>query len=82
MPGYVHLRLLGAQDEFIPSNLVGVIIESGASYYKRRAMKAQADWFEHPDLEHQREYAFLLERWAKAAGNRKARGYARALLTD
>lgn len=82
MPGYVHLRLLDAQDEFIPTEIVGAIIESDARYYQRRAMEAQAAWFEHPDLEHQREYAFLLERWAKATGNRDARAHARSLLTD
>jgi hypothetical protein len=82
MPGYIHLRLLNAQDEYISANLVGAIIESDARYYRRRAMAAQAEWFDHPDLEHQREYAFLLERWAKATDNRRALAHARSLLTD
>lgn len=79
MPKGPTLYLLGAQRETLDA-APGAIIESDAGYYKRRAQAAQAAWFDHPDLEHQREYGHLLKRWAKATKNRSALAFANELL--
>jgi len=79
MPRPFTLYLLGAQREDFAS-MPGAVIESDASYYRRQAQRLQAEWFEHPDLEHQREYAFALKRWATHTRNKQALKHAEKLL--
>jgi hypothetical protein len=79
MPRGPTLWLLGAQQETL-DQLPGAIIESDADAYRHTAMRLQAEWFEHPDLDHQREYAFALKRWAKATHNKRALAHANHLL--
>lgn len=79
MPRGMTLYLLDAQPEHFPQ-LFGALIMSNAHAYRHSAQAAQRALADHPDLEHLREYAFALRRWAKETKNRKAVRFANALL--